>query len=915
MKRIGILLLALVMLLQTAPIISFAEESEVVENAELMAFKENLEVLGLFNYWSAEDDIFNENETVKRFEVAEILVKFLGYETMSGGNNGVFFDVPDYYEHSGAISIVSSMGVMTGVGDGLFGRDGEISKNDFIKCVIHALGYGWQANIEGGYPAGYTTVAARLNIAKGTTGDASAPLTRGDLIRILYNSLEIPVYEIISVTGESVQLSTENQENVLSYFHKIYSDKEVVNSDKSISLKEGFDPDEKEILIGNRKVLVNGVLDIYNYLGYSVKYYYHYNAATEKNELLLFEPVAKNNVIELGWRDIKYANTSKVVIEKENGKEDDFTLNSKTKFVYNGEIVKTNINSYLSAFSFGLKLIDANSDNKFDVVFIYDYEYDEITANGIERNKTLYCKNNSYDFSAAEVINVFDEAGNVLKTEELVAGDVIEFSKSASGEVINITVLDNAISPGMFATGENSIKLAEGEEYYFSKNLSAAQQQEIFAFKSGILVLNRANEIVWVIKAQTGGLTLGYLMKVAGPDPAKPFETDTRLKILTTSGTINIFDCRENVMVDEVKIKEENLPAKLAEIKESLGLYSDGVYTQLISYELNDEGLISSILTAKSDKLTLNYNCSPTETLRYRRYGRYAGTLGGMLPLLRANPMFRVPREGQDTAEDKQFTVGTSYELKVGGKFSIEHYTAGPDAIDPCATVLYQTASTSADKLVLVEEVFEKLGDGITVTALAGYDTNGKGEWTIESDALVKISTGWENEGTSTATQTFTEVSIKDVEINPGDIYLVLDDGFGTVSYLDKVYDYETRTIVGAHRVDYDAPYKNLMAAREADQYIELNVYDAPSGSQFMKTYINWDLKANGVPDMKYLHTFSFAQFEESGTGILNFDTKNEKAGVGKPPIVDFKHDPDNYARLVLFTWDTYLSAPVVVYY
>lgn len=892
LKRIGVLLLAAILLIQSGAVLVSAEEAQkelVYSDQEVKEIVAELRDFGLFDLWVTTETFFTEDAGVTRAEAAEALVKLLGYDNMSGSNNGMFYDVPDYHERAGVISVISSMGVMTGAGDGLFVPEGEILKSEFAKAIVYALGYGWKATVEGGYPTGYMTVAKRMGLLDGVEGDISAPLTRAELVKILKNSLNVPVYRVIAVNGDFVEFSIDKEETLLTYFHKIYTDKGIVNSSVNSSLVGGFKPTAEKVLIGEKEIYVGKETEIYDYFGYEVEYRYYHNTETDRYELLKFVPTAKNKIVELSWRDINpTSNAGEIFAFDEDSEIVSYEISPSATYIYNKEQINRDIDEKIKSFNGKLRMVDRNNDSKFDIVFIEDHVYDKVTSNSISRNKMLYCENSVYDFSDTISLTATTGYTSTIEPTAIAAGDIVEITMSESGEIASVNVLTNISSISGVTRREDSISTSDGLKYYYGKELSADHKNDIKNSPSVSIVFNSENEIVWVSVGARSNI-LGYLIKVG--DDGTAFGSRIRFKILNTAGLVVALECADKITIDGKLYKEEDgkIAKALAEIKTGLSLASDGVVSQLITYGTNDDGEIKEIGTAADpDGLTMNINYNDyaaVNGIEYIDIGWGTGSFELKYASSTSVPMFRVPISGQDTLTDNYFSVTKpSFGSR---KYRIDHYSSDPSKIDPCAFVLYETETNSAtakakitNGLILVEELYQALdADGMTADVLAGWTGSARKEWKVDMEVIP--------------------------EVDEGDLCIFATNSLGEIVDLEKVYDYGTETVLTPEFTDEQGKIHRILT---------LHVYDAPSGSNYIKTYKKGF--ADGVPADEHLQLFTFVYYDGQGKYLFNFDRETKTFGQGKPPmLVSGKQDPVNYSKIVMRIEENRYLYDAVIYY
>lgn len=133
---------------------------------------------------------YGPHQNITRAEMAKIVIQLLAlpesYDTCD------FIDVSAHNPYAPAIEYVSELGIMTGAGNGLFLPDKDISYFETMKTIITLLGYEPIALEKGGYPHGYLTVSAMLDLILFPSG-ADSILTKEKIAKILLKAIDVPI--------------------------------------------------------------------------------------------------------------------------------------------------------------------------------------------------------------------------------------------------------------------------------------------------------------------------------------------------------------------------------------------------------------------------------------------------------------------------------------------------------------------------------------------------------------------------------------------------------------------------------------------------------------------------------------------------------------------------------------------------
>jgi uncharacterized protein YuzE len=155
------------------------------------------------------DGTFRPDQPVTRAEFSKIIVAALGIGEAAQYAAGVtrFPDVAADHWASGYINVAVDVGVIVGYPDGTFLPENQVTYAEAIKMIVAALGYTPKAEALGGYPGGYLAVAAEEGITDGVNVIGSLSANRGAIAMMVDNSLEVDLMEQVSY-GDSPRWET-----------------------------------------------------------------------------------------------------------------------------------------------------------------------------------------------------------------------------------------------------------------------------------------------------------------------------------------------------------------------------------------------------------------------------------------------------------------------------------------------------------------------------------------------------------------------------------------------------------------------------------------------------------------------------------------------------------------------------------
>lgn len=892
-RRIISIFLLLILSLST-----FAQASvpKIFSDNEIKAIVEKLQIFGIFFEFD-DEQFFGENTAVKRYEAAEAVVSLLGLEGQYTTDtiNELYLDVPPDHEHVGAISGVAQLGIMTGTGDGRFNPDAEITVEQFLKCIVSAIGYSWKAENYGGYPAGYNRVSSELRLKDGVSAAMNSTLTRGNLIRIVYNALDIPVCNIESISKESTNLVIDEDVTVLTEFHGIFKDEGVVLSNSVSSLNSFFEASYDEVLIGEDRLQVGDFGKIGTYFGLNVEYYYKEDSDTDKKTLLFAEPLGINKVAYITREKFVSISGTEIKYRNEDNKTNRLTLGDNVVLLYNGELSNTNMINKIANFSGVLTLIENNTVNGADIVIVDNAVFDKVESVDSESMRILGNIANYYLENYDLISITLSPSGETLTLSDVKTGDVIAVTKGDSGDSINIKVIRSISNVLIDSMSDEYVTLADGREIYIPSTLPSEQKDLIKLGATVKVAVDNEIFAVWVEKVDVTELKLAYLIQAYENKRSGKLQMEG-VRLLDVTGEVKICEIKndkDRIKINGKKVDLEDAVELLANIKSELGVGGDGLVSQVIYYKTDEEGLLTEIYTALPDgegELYVKWNYKDDGKASVRDHGWGSGVYGlDAAPytynyaLVNTHPVFQVPEENQESSEDNFFTK-VSYSkgsMPAGGGYLFDSYVGGELEIVPEAMVYYKTVSYSAPTnsgLFVVDKarVVRGVDDVFRWQITGGY--NGKiTSITVKDDidlnTLKAVSDETEEAG-----------------LTQGDVVWFKTEPSGYINIIEKIFDYETENI------------KEELASANISKAAALrfiHVYNAPKDSLYIECF-NEDLSL-GVPGDDKMVLFNFVPYTKGTYNIYTYDTVSEKVTAGNTGnIVDYLRDNKNYARILL---------------
>ncbi len=475
-----------------------------------------LDALGIIQL--DEDNAFRPDDSITRAEMAEIVTRLkITEEQIDSAQPTTFFkDVESDHWASTYIGLASSLGIISGFENGEFRPEESITYEQAIKMLVSLLGYGEYANNRGGYPMGYILLATEKKIIQGEEYTIGAEVSRGDIARLVYNSLEVDMLVQSSFSKDKLAYNISKGKNILNSNLYVSKRSGVVNANSNISIYPGIvNLKQDEVQIGGYKYKV-GLTNASNMLGHKVTLYASEKDDNESTLLIVIQD--DENFIELSTDNIYEVenvrkSNAKIKYEDDNKKIIDLDLFMYATFIYNGRPLDENeVNNDSIKNACGkVELFDTDDDGKYDLIIISDYKsyvVDSVDVTG----KIIYTKYNGpqieLNSQGKDVdYNVF-KVDKFVELIEIKEWDVVNILQSKDNTYININI--NSDSKIRGAVKELSIEELEVaiDSNIYKVSKSYANQIELNV--KGIFYLNQNMQII-AFESSADSINYAYL--------------------------------------------------------------------------------------------------------------------------------------------------------------------------------------------------------------------------------------------------------------------------------------------------------------------------------------------------------------------------------------------------------------------
>jgi len=695
-----------------------------------------------------ENNEYKTDDLITRAQMVEVVTRLLlpDEQVQAIDISHQFQDIEADYWASPYIFFASSLGIINGNEDGNFMPDDSLTYEQAVKILVSILGYDRYAESMGGYPMGYIAVASEKKLTKGISLTIGTETTCGDIAKLVYNSLEVDMYEQNTYSSSGGEYSVVKGCNILNKKLHIYRRSGIVNANKSISLYPGtVSLKQDEVQIGGY-TYKTGNTEAAGMIGHYVSFYVREDDV--ESTILLVMKDDKDKYIELSTDDlvsVKNTRTANAKIEytDKDTKITDVKVFQYAVYIYNGKpLAEADITDSCVSDACGkIILFDTDDDDRYDLLIISDYKSYVVDAVDAAGNIILTKYDGPQINLEPDGITVdyyIHKGGKPVELKDVTPENVINIEQSKDGTYINIIIGKDAKRNGI-------IKAVGSKEQDGVYNVTIdSDTYEVATDFTGSIKLNDTGDFYFNLNKQiiafeisTASINYAYLYK-AGVNKSGLFSTG-QLQLINLEGKAVVCDIADKVKFNGQESTSENSVAQLQDdagdtIRQPviIELNPDGEITVISTKDTNDTDKYQSYIKSSYSTITDNRNYSII-------YRPYENTFKGMAAIDKDTIVIGVPGD-TDSLEDYFVKKDAEkYFNSLGYNKTYDIETFGMDDVGLVKVVLLYVGGAGGgaidtERMILIDRVSKVIDkDDCSVYKIYGFYKNASFSQIVQS--------------------------------------------------------------------------------------------------------------------------------------------------------------------------------------
>lgn len=772
-----------------------------------------------------ENGNFNADKTLTRAEGTTFVLRLLGLEEAAkaaAGSATDFSDVPADHWAAGYVSVAAANGIVSGMGDGTFAPNADLTYAQIVRMLVSALGYEPLVSELGEWPNNYMSAASQIKLTTGIAGRANDAVTRGTTARLIYAALTIPKMEKSGI-GVNATWAAGDQMILddLGFFKlkgkvtevDLAANKAIINIEKQclayVKDSNNAVGQYRELTVANfndwtidAPTSCNITSKELNGFGTALKDSINVPViiyVADDDDFTIASFVEQSNVVDslaIDSADYKERNAQKVTYytNADQTKTSTFKLDETVVTYLNGSLAgnvnyETFINEYLAEGDYAIELKDTDGDGYFDMALVTDYKYMVVKTVKVSKDGVYTFTSETLGIAAKQAKLVVDTEDDDVVVTVIKDGEEIDIADIEEGDILNIkgtTWSNNDLTEGTIYvtneivegtvksqdTEELTVTLDDGSEYDY---LDGVNTKYLEPAAEGSYYLNINNKIIYVDNsAVKSNYKYGFATLVT-LDVRGGEVNGGDVRVLTTDGTWSTIDLNSTVNGTKLSnVAKPNEGTKVDPFGIGKELYAaaadsrsvDLIVNEIIAYKTNSTGAIRNIAAGRAAIENMTEDATA-----YKAEGKYTeGDFAGYY-VTDSTKIFSVKSEipANTDLDENKISLITKNALKEDDTYTATLYNINDD--DEVGVMFgdIQAAVDYEGKMFIVSKVSKTSEDDEDYILLTGYQNGEEVSYKASDDKDVTELYAIDLDGTNVTEGDAIDVS----DINKGDIMFV----------------------------------------------------------------------------------------------------------------------------------------------
>lgn len=366
-----------------------------------------------------------------------------------------------------------------------------VTYDNAVRMIMTALGYGYAAQNQGGFPVGYNLLAAGAGIFKNISVKGSDTATVRNLAIMLHNALTVDMMKNSDISGGAGGYQVNKGETFLRNFEERQSIKIIsgqVMATPVSSLVGGANVVSGRINIDGVVYFLKEGVSCSGLLGKIVMAFVNTDKDSDMKTVYSIAPYAgKNRELKLKASDIISYSNYRYAYESESKSNaiEYIDIPRDISVIYNGVGLGSVNSEDLNVLSGTLTFIDTQSSGIYDLLYIEEYR-NYLVSDVDSENEIITFRNNPYEEKWSLSIKsddrqykyfILNDKNSYLKEyqkgdlDQFDINDVVSIFESKDEKVITLAISDESVEGKIDELAyDDGIVIIDGEKYNLFKH-------------------------------------------------------------------------------------------------------------------------------------------------------------------------------------------------------------------------------------------------------------------------------------------------------------------------------------------------------------------------------------------------------------------------------------------------------------